>query len=784
MTTGGEPARGRGRAGRREEWYHERGRRAAIERIKAAKAEILRSLRAIRGGRPEDAEPDRARRANVESRRDGAEAIQGDTVDFVDAAFFERGRRASRAVCRIITKDGQGLGTGFLISPQLLMTNNHVIGSHQEAEGLLAEFDYERGLDGRQLPVTRFELNAGVLVTDDRDDLDYTVIAVGARVDGKGELEQYGCLPISSARDKHQLGDHVNIIQHPDGRLKEAVVRENQLVARPNPGTVLYYVADTEPGSSGSPVMNERFCVVALHHWGGPHRGLLDDGGHKAPTNVNEGIRASAIFADLTTKKSHLDPEARRAVDAALTLGLESGGVPQTGVGVATVDGVRGEIPATRAPGGFTAQMGTDGSVTWHLPLSVTVRLGDSPSVASVARAGAAGLPASTQRDAAERALEVDRNYRNRRGYDEKFLGGDAIPLPQLSRAQRGLAAKNKQPSQGQKNAYELRYQHFSVVMNGKRRLAFFTATNIDGTRPRSVDRGTGRLDAPENYRADESEGAEGGEAWYTDPRIEAEQQTPVDLYSGQTARDASGRKITDRRSGDHRNRIFQQGHLTRRQDPLWGDDDAAVLRAHEDTFHVTNRAPQVGYFNMGTRKPAAEARHPGGSLHWRALEDYVLKNAIADEQRVTVFTGPVFTDGDMPWTRGRDDMEGFKAPRKFWKVVLRRDRGVLSATALLADQTPLIDYIPEMLESTGAEADRIAFEKVAKYQVSIRKLEKLTGLSFGEDVVAADTSGGGEVREVESVDDVRLARKGSRARVGAKRGARKAKPGSRQRAE
>ena len=68
------------------------------------------------------------------------------------------------------------------------------------------------------------------------------------------------------------------------------------------------------------------------------------------------------------------------------------------------------------------------------------------------------------------------------------------------------------------------------------------------------------------------------------------------------------------------------------------------IRRANTDTFHVTNRAPQIGYFNMGTRHKA-EAKpkfHPGGDLHWRALEEFVLANARADKQRVTVFTGPV----------------------------------------------------------------------------------------------------------------------------------------------
>lgn len=144
----------------------------ARARLSTAMPQIQHSLAAIAAGRPGDAEVEPSRRAQVFQARtkstlaeadlaisgqdSGAERIFGQTIDFVDVAFFERGRRASRAVVRIVTTDGAALGTGFLISPRLMMTNNHVIGSEAEAETLLAEFDYERDLEGSMRPITRF----------------------------------------------------------------------------------------------------------------------------------------------------------------------------------------------------------------------------------------------------------------------------------------------------------------------------------------------------------------------------------------------------------------------------------------------------------------------------------------------------------------------------------------------------------------------------------------------------------------------------------------------------
>jgi endonuclease G len=131
-------------------------------RIRESKDEIKRSLVAIENGRPGDAEPDKARLADVVQARNritrtqardvaehgGPEAIWGDTVDFVDVAFLERGLIAAQSVCRITTTDGQAIGTGFLISPRLLLTNNHVIASKLAAQRMVAEFDYELDLAG------------------------------------------------------------------------------------------------------------------------------------------------------------------------------------------------------------------------------------------------------------------------------------------------------------------------------------------------------------------------------------------------------------------------------------------------------------------------------------------------------------------------------------------------------------------------------------------------------------------------------------------------------------
>jgi endonuclease G, mitochondrial len=746
---------------------------SARTNIRDDSAQIRHSLKVIAEGRRGAAEPDESRRAavlqvrrglsDVDARREalktGPESLWGKTVDFVGVAFFERGRRAARCVCRI-TQAGSPLGTGFLISPHLVITNNHVLGSASEAKDFAAEFDYELDVDNQPLSVTRFALAPDqFFLTDDRDNLDYSVIALGQRLAGSRELASYGALPLSNARNKHALGDFVNIIQHPDGRLKEAVVRENELVGRPSDiGTVLHYVTDTEPGSSGSPVFNVLWDVVALHHWGGPHRDLVDAKGVRVPRTVNEGIRISAIFTDLNTRKSTVDPRWQPLLDEALTYAVRP--VPAHGDGIAATPDEG--VPLALASNG-------NGSATWQIPLVVSVHLGN----VATGRSGALDarpllpqtLPSSPRIPASEAKLTLDPKYSNRSGYRRDFLPGVAVDMPKLSAAQKKNAAANKEKVAGDL-PFVLRYEHFTIVMNKKRRLAFFTATNIDGASSKDFDRATGKITEPEGLDVDDpDEGPEATELWLPDRRIDEGEQTPPDLFSGQTAFHDDASKIKDKQTSAHRNRIFQQGHLTRRQDPLWGKDDV-IRRANTDTFHVTNRSPQIGYFNMGTRHKA-EAKpkfHPGGDLHWRALEEFVLANARADKQRVSVFTGPVLDDAhDFAWDRGRTDMKGFKAPRKYWKLVLRVDQGKLHATSLVADQSPLIDFkLPEALEPGGEELKHFAFDKVKKFQTSIAKLETLTGLDFGAHVRAADTfvpdAGGGNEKRVVNVEELSIA--------------------------
>ena len=59
----------------------------------------------------------------------------------------------------------------------------------------------------------------------------------------------------------------MTIIQHPLGGPKQIAITANQVVNTYD--YRLQYTTDTQPGSSGSPVFNDDWKVIALHHAGG-----------------------------------------------------------------------------------------------------------------------------------------------------------------------------------------------------------------------------------------------------------------------------------------------------------------------------------------------------------------------------------------------------------------------------------------------------------------------------------------------------------------------------------
>ena len=665
-------------------------------------AERDRVRRLVRDQRWREAEPDRTRaalfaaRTVTMARARGEEAVIGDTNDLQAAWFLPVGAKARLAVA-YVESNNAGVweaGSGFLISHDLFITNQHVI--HDEASARATQITFGRETDdaGRSQPTTVFNLDPDrFAIFSQEEELDYAVIAVGSKVSGGGSIADFGFCVLSDHPDKHVLGMNVNVIQHPNAFPKMIAVRNNLLTARTD--RTLLYETDTLKGSSGSAVLNDAWEVVALHHFGEPFLEKTDDQGRPIPVNVNEGVRISAIYRDLQSKLSSL-PAAQRAL---LRVALDFSKQTPIGAGGRRLspphpspESAEG-LPLTEKEAAMTESESPQ-ELRFIIPIEISVRIGSKASLAALATGdaeavGGGGMaPARTLRSGAEK-LPIDRDYSNRSGYDPKFIPTLNLPLPTPV----GKLAKQVAPLRpGGQNAErgELKYEHFSIKMNESKRIALFTATNIDGKAYLNVDRITGQVtDA----------GAE-GETWYGDPRISASFFLDQTFYS------------------DWSN-LFDRGHLTRRMDPNWGTKEEAE-RANADTYHFTNCSPQHFRFNESAK-------------FWQGAEQYVLENgAIAEDSqnRICVFQGPIFNDAIDLWS---DDVQ---IPSSFFKVIVWKGKKGVRSVGLVVDQ---LDLLSEQ-RTGGIKPRPVDFVNVKQWRVGIKEIESRASLDFGDLVRDSDT--------------------------------------------
>ncbi|MCU0409580.1 MAG: DNA/RNA non-specific endonuclease, partial [Bacteroidales bacterium] len=194
-------------------------------------------------------------------------------------------------------------------------------------------------------------------------------------------------------------------------------------------------------------------------------------------------------------------------------------------------------------------------------------------------------------------------------GYKSTFLGSEnRLKLPVLSKSQKTDLVRYE----GDK--YILDYIHYSLVMSKKRRFAYYTAVNIDGSKWVDNDR-NGR--------------------WKKEQRIDENEQYDEDLYNA---------KAYD----------FDRGHLVKREDPEWGDPQLALL-AGENTFRYTNCVPQHRKLNQEI---------------WEELENHILhKGAVNNKLKISVFSGPVLSENDGIFVKRVENQE-VRIPSLFWKVI------------------------------------------------------------------------------------------------------------------
>jgi endonuclease G len=307
---------------------------AARSRYQARAAAREHTLQVLETASPLAAESDERKRVRLSTidPHDGLalERIIG-ASDLLPMAYLEAGLVCAQHVCRVEIHDRlgrvAGYGTGFMVAPGLMLTNHHVLQDAQSALYSWAQFDYEYDVRMQPKPTHNFRFEPQRLFLTD-ETLDFALVAVAPAASDGIKLERYGYMPLIAGSGKALLGEAVSIIQHPQGAPKAVAIRANQVTDVFD--QFLHYSTDTEPGSSGSPVLSDAWEVVALHHAGVPGPG---GEGYVA----NEGVRISSIMAHLTALRDTL-PAPQLDLLQALFDGQQALPAPGGGPEVVTLD--------------------------------------------------------------------------------------------------------------------------------------------------------------------------------------------------------------------------------------------------------------------------------------------------------------------------------------------------------------------------------------------------------------------------------------------------------------
>lgn len=194
-----------------------------------------------------------------------------------------------KQVCKVETP--YETGTGFLIAPDVVLTNYHVVEAVIQAglggSTIKLRFDYKKlqgiGSEGEvhtladkwlidYSPYSQADLsNMGLPTTDE---LDYALLRLNKALHERGQIK----IPDNMAElaGSYHENAPLFIVQHPDGTpLKLAL--DTQSIKRFNDNkTRLFYKTRTEKGSSGSPCFDIDWKWIALHHSG---RKWIENGG-------------------------------------------------------------------------------------------------------------------------------------------------------------------------------------------------------------------------------------------------------------------------------------------------------------------------------------------------------------------------------------------------------------------------------------------------------------------------------------------------------------------------
>jgi endonuclease G len=572
-------------------------------------------------------------------------------------------------------------GTAFVVGDDLLMTNRHVAELFASGLGMrnvmfrpgqTAGWDHMRERTSLPDNGTMLEVKGIVMIHPFWDMALLRVAGLNA---------SHSPLRLSVTPPEELVDHDVAVIGYPakdwrnDSELQDRIFGRVFNVKRLQPGKIkprasirsfennvsaMTHDSSTLGGNSGSAIVDARTGdVVGLHfagqyllaNYGVPTYELARDQrivdlGVKFAGSVSPDSRLTDLWRRIEPRQENLIPSASTAK------------------------------PAIRPPNSATttASVRFDvGDVSFTIPVQVSVTSATQRGRESVD--GGAG-------DFLEAMKEpiVARHLDKREGYDPAFLELDddkVIPLPKLTATGEKIVARIDGETP------ELKYHKFSIVMHKKRRLALFTASNVDWRD--ELRRINGRKPTRKELTG---LGDNDTEKWFTDERIAENQQLPDKFFT---------------KDGTN----FDKGHIVRRDDVCWGTSFKDIQKANGDTYHTTNCSPQISEFNQAAQ----------GKDNWGDLENLVQHET--DAERAIVFAGPVLSKHDQRF-EGVDEKGEvlIQIPSKFWKIIVTKGDDGPQAFGFVLEQD--LSQVP------------LEFAVPAPWRRFMRKIEDIEGMLFG----------------------------------------------------
>ncbi|MGD8303988.1 MAG: serine protease [Desulfobacterales bacterium] len=227
------------------------------------------------------------------------EKVWGDT-GYQSLEWLLQAVARTRCVARLGPNKFEGWGSGFLVDGswikdswsdrKLLLTNAHVCTNDPDVQ---SQYPYPKGAKentatflgslGDETEPIEIEVK-DVLWTSPPSDFDASLLELA---DVPKEAENTPLLPEIPSFDRWEE-KRVNILGHPRGLNLRVSLQDNNLVSVDE--RYLHYRTPTDPGSSGSPIFNQKWELVGIHHSASKEK------------QANEGIRLDRILEEIRKK--------------------------------------------------------------------------------------------------------------------------------------------------------------------------------------------------------------------------------------------------------------------------------------------------------------------------------------------------------------------------------------------------------------------------------------------------------------------------------------------------